>query len=390
MKQGDTVVTSTLTFAATANAIRYVGAEPVFVDCDRHMGHEPRSPSPKSSEASARRGKLPAAIVVVDLYGQCADMDPIQEACARYDVPIVEDAAEALGATYKGRPAGSHGSLGVFSFNGNKIITTSGGGMLVGAREDWIDQARFLATQARDPARTQHSCIGYNYRLSNLLAAVEGGDSSKCSRTASPNAAPTTTSIARPSAPCRGSRSCPEAPYGRSTRWLTCLTLDPARFGATREDVRRKLETLNIEARPVWKPMHLQPVFSGCRIAAGGEVAAELFERGLCLPSGSSLTHEELEFVVKGFRSTLGVPRKASFSRTPRPQAATEYLESRPNPMASRFFYRTAQLLIDLGALGFAHTFWHTSSGSRGRFPRSCCGLWRGRCPTSSASTTWR
>ena len=306
VKSGDTVLTSTLTFAATTNAICYAGAQPVFIDCDRSTWNMSPSLLAEELEASARRGKLPAAVIVVDLYGQSADMDPILEACAHYDVPVVEDAAEALGATYKGRPAGSHGALGVYSFNGNKIITTSGGGMLVSAREDWVVKARFLATQARDPApHYQHTSVGYNYRMSNLLAAVGRGQLQVLEdRVAKRRAVHAFYRAALGELP--GVEFMPEAAYGRSTRWLTCLTLDPSRFGATREDVRRTLEERDIEARPVWKPMHLQPVFSGCR-AVGGEVAAELFERGLCLPSGSSLTPEERQFVVDMFLSTRRV-----------------------------------------------------------------------------------
>jgi len=306
VKSGDTVLTSTLTFAATTNAICYAGAQPVFIDCDRSTWNMSPPLLAEELEASARRGKLPAAVIVVDLYGQSADMDPILEACAHYDVPVVEDAAEALGATYKGRPAGSHGALGVFSFNGNKIITTSGGGMLVSAREDWVAKARFLATQARDPApHYQHSSVGYNYRMSNLLAAVGRGQLQVLDdRVAKRRAVHAFYRGALGELP--GVEFMPEAAYGRSTRWLTCLTLDPSRFGATREDVRRTLEERDVEARPVWKPMHLQPVFSGCRVV-GGEVAAELFERGLCLPSGSSLTPEERQFVVDMFLSTRRV-----------------------------------------------------------------------------------
>lgn len=304
VKAGDTVVTSTLTFAATANAIRYVGAEPVFVDCERSTWNMSPSLLAEELEASARRGKLPAAVVVVDLYGQCADLAPLADACARYDIPMIEDAAEALGATYAGRPAGSLGALGVFSFNGNKILTTSGGGMLVSSREDWIAKARFLATQARDPApHYQHSSIGYNYRLSNLLAAVGRGQLQVLEdRVAKRRATFDFYRAALGDLP--GVEFMPEASYGRSTRWLTCLTIDPALLGVTREDVRRTLEASDVESRPVWKPMHLQPVFSGCR-AIRGEVAAELFERGLCLPSGSSLTHEARQFVVQEFRSAL-------------------------------------------------------------------------------------
>jgi dTDP-4-amino-4,6-dideoxygalactose transaminase len=303
VKPGDRVFTSDLTFAATANAIRYVGAEPVFIDCDRETWNMNPALLAEELEAASRQNKLPAAVVAVDLYGQCADMDAINAACARYDIPVIEDAAEALGATYKGRPAGSHGVLGAFSFNGNKVITTSGGGMLVSAREEWISRARFLATQARDPApHYQHSTIGYNYRLSNLLAAVGRGQlqvlDQRVEQRRETNAFYRRAFAAQP-----GIAFMPEAPYGRSTSWLTVITLDAGAFGATREAARVALQARDIEARPVWKPMHLQPVFAECR-CAGGDVSAELFDRGLCLPSGSSLTPEDRQFVVEAFLST--------------------------------------------------------------------------------------
>ena len=233
----------------------------------------------------------------VDLYGQCADYDPIREACARHGVPIVEDAAEALGATYRGRSAGTLGEMAVLSFNGNKIITTSGGGMLLSDRRDWIERARFLSTQARDPApHYQHSTIGFNYRMSNLLAAVGRGQlrglDARIARRRANNAF-----YRRALADLPGVGFMPEAAYGRSSCWLTCITVEPAAFGATREDIRLHLERHDIESRPLWKPMHLQPVFAGCR-CRGGDVSAGLFERGLCLPSGSSLTDGDLERIV--------------------------------------------------------------------------------------------
>jgi dTDP-4-amino-4,6-dideoxygalactose transaminase len=238
----------------------------------------------------------------VDLYGQCADHDAIAAACARHDVPLIEDAAEALGASYRGRAAGSLGAIGIFSFNGTKIITTSGGGMLVSDRKDWIERARFLATQARDPApHYQHSTIGFNYRMSNLLAAVGRGQlrvlDERVRRRREVNAF-----YRRALGDLPGIEFMPEAPYGTSNGWLTCVTVDPERFGATNEGVRLRLQGEDIESRPVWKPMHLQPVFAGCRVR-GGDVAASLFERGLCLPSGSSLTDADLERIVSLVRS---------------------------------------------------------------------------------------
>jgi len=307
VKPGDTVLTSTFTFSATANAIRYVGARPVFVDSDSDTWNISPALLAEELESSAARGKLPAAVLAVDLYGQCADWDPITAACARYDVPLIEDAAEALGATYQGRAAGTFGALAAFSFNGNKIITTAGGGMLVSAREELVRRARFLATQARDPApHYQHSSVGFNYRLSNLLAAVGRGQlrvlderirQRRSNRDFYVSAFASTPGLSFPT----------EASYGRSNAWLTCMLVDPTEFGATREDIRLHLESKDIETRPLWKPMHLQPVFEDCR-SVGGGVSAGLFDVGLCLPSGSSLTPKDRELVVE---SVLSTPRRA-------------------------------------------------------------------------------
>jgi dTDP-4-amino-4,6-dideoxygalactose transaminase len=302
VKPGDEVVTSTLTFAATANAITYVGGRPVFIDCDRETWNMDPAILAEELEFSSGRGRLPAAVVVVDLYGQCADLGPIAETCARFGVPLIEDAAEALGATYRGKQAGTFGDIGVFSFNGNKIITTSGGGMLVSKRQDWVERSRSLATQARDPAaHYEHSNIGYNYRLSNLLAAVGRGQlrvlDEHIEKRRAHNAFYRKALAAAP-----GIDFMPQAPYGQPTCWLTCITVDPCAFGATPEQIRQHLETRGIESRPVWKPMHLQPVFAACR-ARGGEIAADLFARGLCLPSGSSLTSAQRDFVVETFLS---------------------------------------------------------------------------------------
>ena len=302
VKPGDVVLTSTLTFSATANAITYLGATPAFVDSTRESWNMDPGLLAEDLDRRAKNATLPKVVVPVDLYGQMADMDPIRAACEKYSIPIIEDAAEALGATYKGKSAGTFGDLGVLSFNGNKIITTSGGGMLLANRKEWIDEARFLATQSRDPAPYyQHSRIGYNYRLSNLLAAVGRGQlrvlDERVARRRAVNQ-----HYREVLGDLPGLEFMPEASYGRATFWLTCLTIDPAAFGASREEVRLHLESLNIEARPVWKPMHLQPVFSHCE-HAGGAVAEDLFERGLCLPSGSNLTAEDLERVVVAFRS---------------------------------------------------------------------------------------
>jgi len=298
VKPGDEVLTSTLTFAATANAIRYVGAEPVFLDSDRASWNLDPQLLAEELEACARRGRLPKAVIAVDLYGQCADFDRILPLCRQYGVPVLEDAAEALGATLHGRPAGTFGAIGCFSFNGNKIITTSSGGMLVCHDPALVRRARFLATQARDPApHYQHSQIGYNYRMSNLLAAVGRGQLSVLASRVEKrreNFAYYRQSLGE----LPGIDFLPEFPGSWSTRWLSCITIDADRFGATREDVRLALESENIEARPVWKPMHLQPLYADCR-CRGGAVAAQLFADGLCLPSGSNLAASDRARVVE-------------------------------------------------------------------------------------------
>jgi dTDP-4-amino-4,6-dideoxygalactose transaminase len=297
VSSGDEVLTSTLTFAATANAITYVGARPVFVDSERASWN--MDPELLADELARlrRAGRRPAAVVVVDLYGQCADYDRICAVCAEHGVPLVEDAAEALGATYSGRPAGSFGEISVFSFNGNKIITTGGGGMLVSASPEHVARARFMATQARDPApHYEHSTIGYNYRLSNVLAAIGRAQLRVLDDRVERRRA-IFSAYREALAGLPGIAMMPEPASSRSTRWLTCLTIDPADAGVSRDDLRVALEREDIEARPVWKPMHLQPVFRDCRFVGTG-VADELFARGLCLPSGSSLTNEELGRVI--------------------------------------------------------------------------------------------
>jgi pyridoxal phosphate-dependent aminotransferase EpsN len=304
---GDTVVSSTLTFAATANAITYTGAEPVFVDAARDTWACDPDLMADELRSAATRARLPKCVLPVDLYGQCADYGRISEICQEYGVPILEDAAEALGASYGGHPAGSFGRAAAFSFNGNKIVTTSGGGMLVSSDKALIDRARFLATQARDPApHYQHSTIGYNYRMSNLLAAVGRGQirtlGERVARRRAINGLYREALAETP-----GISFMPEAPYGRFNAWLTCITVDPAAFGADREAIRLHLESRDIESRPVWKPMHLQPVFSSCRVV-GGSVAANLFERGLCLPSGTGMTDGDVSRVVDAVLST---PRNA-------------------------------------------------------------------------------
>jgi dTDP-4-amino-4,6-dideoxygalactose transaminase len=309
VRPGDEVLCSTLTFVASANPILYEGGNPVFVDSDEASWNMDPELLAEELDACARRGRLPRAVVLVHLYGQSADIDPILEACERHGVPLVEDAAEALGATYKDGQPGARGRLGIFSFNGNKIITTSGGGMLVSNDPLLIQEAKFLSTQGRDPApHYEHSRMAYNYRLSNVLAGIGRGQLlvlDERVRQRRGNFAFYSEALGG----IPGITLMPEADYGVSTRWLSVLLVDPEEFGATAEDIRFRLEGQGIEARPVWKPMHLQPLFAKCR-RVGGEVAAGLFARGLCLPSGSQLTGGELERIVEVVLSTPR--RKAS------------------------------------------------------------------------------
>jgi pyridoxal phosphate-dependent aminotransferase EpsN len=300
--RGDTVVCPTLTFCASANPIVYEGGVPIFVDSDSATWNMDPERLRQGLRACASRGRLPKAVICVDLYGQCADYDRIGAVCADYGVPLIEDAAEALGATYRNKMAGGFGKCGVFSFNGNKIITTSGGGMLVSEDAKLVEQARFLATQARDPApHYQHSVIGHNYRMSNILAAIGLGQL----RVLRDRVAARRRIFAHyrdALADLPGIEFMPQAAYGKSNGWLTCITVNPDEFGASRDDLLAALEAVNIEARPVWKPLHLQPAFAGC-VYWGDTVAEDLFEQGLCLPSGSAMSADDIDHVVATVQS---------------------------------------------------------------------------------------
>lgn len=296
--RGDEVFVSTLTFSASVNPIVYQGATPVFIDSEATSWNIDPDLLAQALHERAQRGKLPKAVIVVHLYGQSADMTRILAICNRYGVPVVEDAAESMGTTYGDRHTGTFGRAGIFSFNGNKIITTSGGGMLVSDDKRLVDHARKLSTQARDAApHYEHSEIGYNYRMSNLLAAVGRGqlqllDERVTARRRVFN------EYRRRLNHLPGVSFMPEPSWGCANRWLTVMTIDPDMSGTTPTTVRLALEEANIEARPVWKPMHLQPIFQECE-AYGGRVAEQLFATGLCLPSGSSLTEHDLTRVIE-------------------------------------------------------------------------------------------
>ncbi len=299
---GDEVIVPTLTFVATANVVTYVGAQPVFVDSERTSWNLDPALLAAELDERAQADRLPAAVFGVDLFGQSADWDPIVAACARHDVPLVEDAAEALGATYRGRPVGRFGTLGAFSFNGNKMVTTSGGGMLVTDSAEQAEHARHLATQARDPApHYEHSETGYNYRLSNLLAAVGRGQLRRLPEmVASCRAIDARYRAELGDLPGLGFM--PNAAFGEPTNWQTVATVDEARFGVTRDELAAHLDRAEISTRPAWKPMHLQPLYEG-RPVRGGAVAEEIFRTGLCLPCGSAMPDADLTRVIDAVRA---------------------------------------------------------------------------------------
>ena len=291
---GDEVVCSSFTFSSSANAIAYTGAAPVFVDSTAATW----TLDPDLLEQALAERPAIRAVVAVDLYGQCCDYDAIGAICERHGVTLVQDAAESLGSSFAGAPAGGQGALAAFSFNGNKVITTSGGGALVSRHADWIAHARKLSTQAREPApHYEHTEIGFNYRLSNLLGAVGRAQLSVLDeRVAARRRVFARYQELLGGVP--GIAFMPEAPYGRGNRWLTCIVVDPEQAGTDREAIRLALEGEDIESRPLWKPMHLQPVYRDVPMY-GGAVSAGLFERGLCLPSGSALAESDQERVVE-------------------------------------------------------------------------------------------
>ncbi len=290
--RGDDVWVSTLTFVASASPITYLGARPVFVDSDPTTWMMDTALVADELARAARAGRLPKAIVTVDLYGQMTDPAPITELCREHGVILIEDAAEALGATCRGQPAGSLADLSILSFNGNKIITTSGGGMLLSRRADWANRARFLATQAREPVRHyEHIVVGYNYRLSNLLAAVGRAQLADLDRRVDARRAINARYRER-LAHLPGWRFMDEGPEQRGSFWLTTATIDADAFGASRDAVIDALAAVEIEARPLWKPLHLQPAFA-TSTTFGGRTAERLFADGLCLPSGTALTPDQ-------------------------------------------------------------------------------------------------
>ncbi|WP_114744820.1 aminotransferase class I/II-fold pyridoxal phosphate-dependent enzyme [Falsibacillus pallidus] len=296
VNKGDTVFCSSLTFVASANPIIYQGAVPVFIDSEPDTWNMSPVGLEKALKDAASTGKLPKAVIVVNLYGQSAKMDEILRLCEEYDIPVIEDAAESLGSTYKGKPSGAFGKFGIFSFNGNKIITTSGGGILVSNDKELLKKARFLATQARDAApHYQHSTTGFNYRMSNILAGIGRAQLQVLEdRVAARKRIFSVYFQELNHLP--GVSFMPELEDTKSNRWLTALTINEEMAGVSAQTLINELTNQNIEARPVWKPLHLQPLFESTKYYPHYEeesISERLFEDGICLPSGSNMTNEQ-------------------------------------------------------------------------------------------------
>ena len=294
---GDDVIAPSLTFIGGVSPILFLGAKPAFIDSDRTSWNMDPHLLREELVQRSRTNRLPKAVICADIYGQCADYDALMSICEEFEVPMIADSAESLGATYKGRSAGAGARAAIYSFNGNKIITTSGGGMLASDDEELIRQARFWSQQARDPApHYEHTQVGYNYRLSNVLAAIGRGQ--LCVLEERVRKKRWIFDYYRDAlSGLPGLEFMPEADFGISTRWLTVALITLETFGSDRESVRLALEEQNIESRPVWKPMHLQPVFKGIPMQ-GGNVCEDLFRRGLCLPSGTALSTPDLDRVI--------------------------------------------------------------------------------------------
>lgn len=302
VQKGDTVFCSSFTFVASANPIVYLGAEPVFIDSEPETWNMSPQALALALHDADKAGKLPKAVILVHLYGQSAKLDEILSLCNHYGVPIIEDAAESLGSTYKGKASGTFGRFGIYSFNGNKIITTSGGGMLVSDDVEALERARFLATQAKDPApHYEHSKVGYNYRMSNVLAGIGRGQLEVLEERVR----------ARRSVYKRyyeelslipGFYFMPELENTRSNRWLTTLTIDEKESGISVGNLLRGLEEANIEARPMWKPLHIQSLFKKKKYyphSKNEDVSQYLFQSGICLPSGSNMLTEDQQRVIQ-------------------------------------------------------------------------------------------
>ena len=307
---GDRVFCSSFTFVATANPILYQGGIPVFIDSEPETWNMSPEALLTAFKEADKEKLLPKAVVVVHLYGQSAKMDEIMAICDHYQVPVIEDSAESLGAVYKNKKSGSMGTFGIYSFNGNKIITTSGGGMLVSNNLKSIEQARFLATQARDKAlHYQHSQVGYNYRMSNILAGMGIAQMKVIDERVSQKKAVFRRYHDQLDG-MKGITFMPEKEGTLHNRWLSTLTIDPAEYESSPEEIVMEMEKENIEARPLWKPLHLQPLFKDYRFYQHSEeksICEELYKSGICLPSGTGMSETDQQRVIRAFQSAIAV-----------------------------------------------------------------------------------
>lgn len=304
VEQGDEVLCSSFTFSGSCNPVKYLRATPVFIDSETESWNiDPDLLDEGIKGRIKKTGKKPKAIIAVHLYGMPARIDRLMEVARQYDIPVIEDAAEAIGSASKGQQLGTFGDIGIYSFNGNKIITTSGGGAMVSRNGEWIQKAKFLATQARDPApHYEHSHIGYNYRLSNVCAGIGRGQLQVLDQRVKQRRT-VFDFYQKHLGKTEGLYFQPELSGSYSNRWLTCIVLDK-NHPKTPEDIRLALEKENIEGRPLWKPMHMQPVFKRTPYYGDG-VSEDLFQRGLCLPSGSNLSEEDLGRVAEVVRRVV-------------------------------------------------------------------------------------
>jgi len=299
VKAGDEVICQTFTFSGSANPIAYQQAKPIFVDSEKESWNiDPVLLEEAITDRKKKTGKYPSAVIAVHLYGQSAKIDEIVSICRKYKIPLIEDAAEALGASFKGKKLGTFGDIGILSFNGNKILTTSGGGMLVSDNTEFTKKAKYLATQARDDARHyEHSQIGYNYRMSNVLAGIGRGQllvlENRVERKRQ-----IFDKYFNAFGRVRGITFQPELKDSKGNRWLTTILLDPKESATDREKIRLELNKYNIESRPLWKPMHLQPVFKGCDNYVN-KTSEKMFDQGLCLPSDTKMTDAQLDEIIE-------------------------------------------------------------------------------------------
>jgi len=305
IKAGDEVISSSFTFSASVNPIVYQGGTPILVDSESGTWNMDPDLFELAVKDRIKKGKRPKAIILVHLYGMPARIKEIMKIADQYDLPVIEDAAEALGSRYMGKALGSFGKMAVLSFNGNKIITTSGGGALISNDESLVKKARFLATQARDPAlHYQHSQIGYNYRMSNVLAGIGRGQMEVIDERV--NRRRQIFFFYKQNLGKYEGITLMEEPDQSyfSNHWITTILIDPLKIRISREELQKELENGNIETRPLWKPMHLQPVFSSCPSFLNG-TSEELFNRGLCLPSGSNMSDQDLERVLNAIKKCI-------------------------------------------------------------------------------------